>query len=76
MYQVVEQTDSEKFVMYNKLTKKELIMMLIEANKHLNSRPLTWVNEGFSNKCHNFIQNPITTGILCMNCGESKYNHK
>jgi len=47
MYQVIEQTVEEKFQMYKKLSKKELIMMLIEANRHLNSRPLTWVNEGF-----------------------------
>jgi len=39
MYQIIEQTYEEKFKMYNKLSKKELIMMLIEANKHLNGRP-------------------------------------
>ena len=60
MYQVIEQTDQEKFVMYNRLTKKELIMMLIEANRQLNSRPLTWVNEGFyPNRSY------TTVGDLC-----------
>lgn len=39
MLQIIEQTDQEKFDMYNKLSKKELIIMLIEANKHL-SRPV------------------------------------
>jgi len=38
MFQVIEQTDEEKFNMYSKLSKKELIIMLIEANKHLNNR--------------------------------------
>lgn len=34
-YQIVETTDEEKFEMYNKLSKKELIGMLIQANKML-----------------------------------------
>jgi hypothetical protein len=38
-YQIIEQTWEEKFKMYSKLSKKELITMLIEANKHLNNRP-------------------------------------
>ena len=33
--QVIEQTHEEKIVMYNKLSKKELIEMLIESNKQL-----------------------------------------
>ena len=41
MYQVVEQTYEEKVKMYSRLTKKELIAMLIEANKNLSERPLT-----------------------------------
>ena len=32
MIQIVEQSDSEKFLMYDKLSKEELIYMLIEAN--------------------------------------------
>ena len=35
--QIVEQTDEEKFKMYNKLPKKEIIRMLIQANKLLDS---------------------------------------
>jgi hypothetical protein len=38
MIQIIEQTDEEKFRMYNKFSKKELIIMLIEANKHLRNR--------------------------------------
>jgi hypothetical protein len=60
MYQIIEQTYEEKFKMYNKLSKKELIMMLIEANKHLNGRPLTWINEGFFPN-----QDYTTFGELC-----------
>jgi len=60
MYQIIEQTYEEKFRMYNKLSKKELITMLIEANNHLYSRPLTWRNEGF------FPNQTYTTfGDLC-----------
>lgn len=33
--QMVEMTDDEKFEMYNKCTKEELIRMLIQANKVL-----------------------------------------
>ena len=43
MLQIINQTDEEKFVMYSKLTKKELISMLIEANKHLQTRQLTYI---------------------------------
>lgn len=39
MYQIIETTWEEKFKMYSKLSKKELISMLIEANRHLSSRP-------------------------------------
>ena len=40
MLQIIEQTHEEKVDMYSKLSKKELIIMLIEANRHLLSRPL------------------------------------
>lgn len=36
MLQIIEQNDEEKRKMYNKCSKKELITMLIEANKALN----------------------------------------
>ena len=41
MIQIIEQTKEEKVKMYNKLSKKELIEMLIEANRHLNNRQPT-----------------------------------
>lgn len=45
MLQIIEQTDQEKFDMYNKLSKKELIIMLIEANRHLSRKPYAVVEE-------------------------------
>ena len=41
MLQILETTKEEKIKMYNKLSKKELIEMLIEANRHLNNRQPT-----------------------------------
>lgn len=38
MIQIIEQTKEEKVKMYNKLSKKELIEMLIEVNTYLNDR--------------------------------------
>jgi len=38
MMQIVEMTDDEKMAMYMKLTKKELIEMLIQTNKHLENQ--------------------------------------
>ncbi len=40
---VQEMTYEEKFLMYNRLKKKELIAMLIEANNNLSSRQPTIV---------------------------------
>lgn len=33
MYRIIKQTDKEKMTMYMKLSKKEIISMLIECNK-------------------------------------------
>lgn len=40
-FQVIEQTDEEKFKMYNKLPKGKIIEMLIQCNKILDSRKIT-----------------------------------
>jgi hypothetical protein len=37
MMQIIKQTDKEKIKMYNKMSKKKLIEMLIQANKVLDS---------------------------------------
>jgi len=44
MMQIVEQTDEQKFAMYDKLSKEELIHMLISANKHLDNRTPVIIN--------------------------------
>ena len=40
MVQIIEQSHDEKVKMYSKLTKKELIEMLIEANRVLEFLPI------------------------------------
>jgi len=40
MLQIIEKSHEEKVKMYMKLPKKELIEMLIKANKTLSNRPL------------------------------------
>lgn len=45
MMQIIQQTDEEKMAMYMKLPKKEIIAMLIQCNKMLDSR--YGVNENF-----------------------------
>jgi len=47
MIQEMEMTYQEKYDLYMSLEKESLVKMLIEANRHLSSRPLTWKNEGF-----------------------------
>ncbi len=53
MISTVITTDQEKFEMYNKLSKKELIQMLIQANKHLD----------------NWLKPKINDSVLCPKCG-------
>ena len=36
MLQIIEISEEDQIKMYSKLSKKEIIKMLIEANKHLN----------------------------------------
>lgn len=69
MYKIIEQTWEEKFTMYNKLSKKELITMLIESNKHLH-KALPKVLA-----CESYYLDTTNTGMLCLNCGCGKYGH-
>ncbi len=39
---LIEQTRDEKVTMYMKLTKRELVEMLVNANKALEGRPIAW----------------------------------
>lgn len=46
MVQIVEQTYDEKVKMHSKLSKKELIVMLVEANKVIDTiRPMTYLSD-------------------------------
>lgn len=74
MYQIIEQTEEDKFKMYSKLSKKELISMLIESNKHLNNKPLNQVNQGFNSACNFYMAGKDTSG-KCSNCGKNNWEH-
>ncbi len=39
---LIEQTRDEKVTMYMKLTKRELVEMLVNVNKALEGRPIAW----------------------------------
>jgi hypothetical protein len=43
MIQIAEQSHDEKMAMYMKLSKRELAAMLIQANLHLESKPLSYI---------------------------------
>lgn len=71
-YQVIKQTDEEKMAMYMKLLKKEIISMLIEANKFIDKVTPTIV-EAETIKCDYYI----TSGTCgsCNNCGRQAHEH-
>jgi len=77
MYQVIKQTNKEKMTMYKKLSKKELISMLIEANKVIDKfTPIVDMNCKYipeEPKCVYFSDG--TTAMSCMHCGKSKWEH-
>ena len=80
MHQIIETTKEEKIEMYSKLSKKQVIEMLIEANRHLSSKPTLIVDSStmslkdkiskfklinLGSKCH-----CISSGVNCFsgNC--------
>ena len=72
MHQVIEMTDKEKYEMYNSLEKDVLIGMLIECNRHLQSRiPIVKLPE---NIC-NYYQSGTDTSCRCIHCGKTKWEH-
>ena len=72
MHQVIEMTDKEKYEMYNSLEKDVLIGMLIECNKHLQSRiPIVKLPK---NIC-NYYQSGTDTSCRCIHCGKTKWEH-
>lgn len=64
MNQILQQTDEEKLAMYMKLSKKELSLMLIESNKHI-ERLIASLN---------YVSQPIITGSSD-NWGNDHFNH-
>ena len=71
MFQIIEMSQEEKEKMYRKLSKKELITMLIECNKHLYSRAITYKIEEAS--C--FYNPGMDTSGKCVNCGKNEWEH-
>lgn len=56
--QVVEMTDKEKFNMYMKLSKKEIVRMHIELEKHIFQMPLTQV-QSYPNNTGTYVDNNL-----------------
>jgi hypothetical protein len=71
MFQIVEMSQEEREKMYSKLSKKELISMLIECNKHLYSRTIIYKIE---EACSMYIAGTGTSG-RCVNCEKSRWEH-
>jgi hypothetical protein len=84
MLQVVEQTKEEKVAMYMKLSKKELVAMLIEnqrINDEILAKPTITITgepatSNWVNYCNNFEREPKCTANICKHCGQSEYNHQ
>lgn len=72
MHQVVSTTDKEKYEVYNSLEKDTLIGMLIECNKHLQSRTPT---VKLPDSTCRYYQSGTDTSCRCIHCGKSKWEH-
>lgn len=68
MIQIVEQTFEEKYKMYSKLTKDELIKMLIQANNHLNNNPIQIQYPTYVPKDYNYPKQPHCLHDNCPSC--------
>jgi len=60
MIQIIQQTHEEKVEMYNKLSKKQLIMMLIESNNVLDRICLTPIIAAQPMPEIHVLKNPMT----------------
>lgn len=70
MMQILEQTDEEKMAMYMKLEKEEIISMLIQTHKVLDSLlPRVHVLPYISTCTHNFRQSD-SMWKSCIDCGK------
>lgn len=70
MVQIVEMNDQEKFEMYDKLSKKEVIQMLIQSNKMLDSIKPNYVPLQTCPICSGkgVIKNPIDCTAVHRTC--------
>lgn len=69
MVQRVEMSWREQYDMYNALEKEVIIGILIEANRHLESRkPIVSTNCGWYNP-------GMDTSGRCIHCGKLKWEH-
>ena len=80
MVQTVEMTEDEQVEMYMKLTKREIISMLMENQrlvKHFTLiKSAQFVHIPLERKqCSGYSPNPQSTGMECLFCGQSKYQH-
>ena len=80
MVQVIEMTEREKYDMYMKLEKSEIVKMLIESNRQLdrvvNTLPIYHVSQQSELVCPTgYYPNHASTGLECVHCGRGKYAH-
>lgn len=68
MIQVIEQTYEEKLMLYMKLTKKDLVKMLIQANEIIDSTgTIAYSTNSSARYHHNYIQKD-TYWKQCTHC--------
>lgn len=70
MMQIIDQTDEQKMSMYMKLSKKEIIEMLIACNKILDARPVKYYYNGINQEppikmCNCNRKNECTSSFPC-----------
>ena len=75
MNQVIKMTDVEQMTMYMKLSKIELINMLIQANKVIDQFTLVVTYIEQEPICINYEQDAGSTAMNCINCGRGKWEH-
>lgn len=72
MYQVIEQTDEEKMAIYMKLSKKEIIGMLIRANNIIDEFAPSGIQDL---ECGFYYSDPTSTAMNCIHCGKPEHEH-
>ncbi|HMT02310.1 MAG TPA: hypothetical protein PKD00_03220 [Burkholderiales bacterium] len=68
MYQIKESSDEEMKEIYKKFKKKELIEMLIEANKQLNLVTSIPINYDFTLNCNHLFKHIGPYWKTCSRC--------